>query len=102
MSYHDKRGKFCPPDRANLVIKGGSRYRVVRQHRLVKSPEDRVPQAPEVAAQAPMMPTAYQAPPEPVTMNVTEAMSFAKSRAAFVRSLSDRRLVSIAEVIGRR
>jgi len=34
-TYHDKKGKFCDPDSAHLVTKGGDRYKVVRQHRRV-------------------------------------------------------------------
>lgn len=35
-TYHDKRGKFCPPESASLVNKGGDRFKVVRQHRRIR------------------------------------------------------------------
>jgi len=34
-SYHDKSGKFCPPNRAHTKSDGGDQYRVVRQHRRI-------------------------------------------------------------------
>lgn len=34
-TYHGKNGKFCKADSAKTVVKGGERFKVVRQHRRV-------------------------------------------------------------------
>lgn len=38
-TYHAKTGKFCNADAAHTVVKGGERYKVVRQHRRVNIPK---------------------------------------------------------------
>lgn len=35
MSYHDKKGKFCKPNRAHTKVVNGQHYRVVRSHRRI-------------------------------------------------------------------
>lgn len=34
-TYHGKNGKFCPPESARVVTKGGEQFKVVRQHRRI-------------------------------------------------------------------
>lgn len=36
MSFHDKNGRFTTADQAHIVVKGGERYKVVRQLRRMK------------------------------------------------------------------
>jgi len=39
-TYHSMNGRFCPPDAAKTVIKDGERFKVVRQHRRLKSKKE--------------------------------------------------------------
>lgn len=41
VTYHSSLGKFCAPDSAKLVVKGGQKFKVVRQHRRIGERDER-------------------------------------------------------------
>lgn len=81
MSYHDKKGRFCPPSRAHMMSKDGQHFRVVRSHRRID---------PKTGKEIRMKKGT------PLTLAHVE---LAKSRAATALAISEGNLLSIEDIL---
>lgn len=80
-TYHTKSGKFCPKDQAATVSKNGERFKVVRQHRLIKPKS--------------------KGKKRKVSEGLLDRVAVVKARAARVAGIVERRgWISLTDVVG--
>lgn len=77
-TYHGGKGKFCAKDSAKIVTKDGERYKVVRQHRRMKSGKV----------------------PREVAERVLRRVEVAKSRSAHLGSLLTQNWIPVTHLVG--